>query len=98
VTTHDEVMDSVDRVLDCVTALEPMAEILVESGVTIPLNLTGAALLFTAVTGEMLRTRSLVALTSCARSTARRISGAWGRMRRCWRRRAGCCVTRLTSA
>ena len=60
-TTDEEVMDSVDRVLDCVAALEPMAEILVESGVTIPLNLVGASLLCTAVTGEMLRTRSLVA-------------------------------------
>jgi hypothetical protein len=61
VVTDTEVMDCVDRVLDCVTALEPMAEILVESGVTIPLNLSGAALLFMAVTGEMLRTRALYA-------------------------------------
>jgi hypothetical protein len=61
VITDEEVMRSVDRVLDCVTALEPMAEILVESGVTIPLNLTGAALLFMTASGELLRERALIA-------------------------------------
>lgn len=59
--TGDEVMYAVDRVVDCVTALEPMTEVLVEAGVSVPLVQSGAALLCMAMTGELLRERSLAA-------------------------------------
>lgn len=59
--TGDEVMYAVDRVVDCMTALEPVAEVLVEVGVSVPLEQSGAALLCMAVTGELLRERALAA-------------------------------------
>ena len=69
--TDDEVMDAVNAVLDYITALDPMAEVLVESGVTLPLGATGAALLLTAVTGEILRDRALSAYNAlCVLTTA----------------------------